>query len=394
MPRPEFKERPLPMPVYITDLAAFLPNAPVANDAIESVLGMINQLPSRTRRIILRNNRIVSRHYAIDPLTGLTTHSNAQLAAAAVRRLRPGPGFSVNDIDCLCCGTSSADQIMPGHGSMVHGELGGRPCEVHSTSGICIAGMSAMKYAWLAVATGQARQAVATGSELASTFLRTRLCGPVPTEKAVALEEQPVLSFEADFLRWMLSDGAGAALLAAAPRAEGLSLRIDWIDQVSFANELETCMYAGATKDEDGVLRGWREQPSMEEANRNGTFLIKQDVKLLNREILHTAVDRTLPLLRAKHRLEADDYAWFLPHYSSDFFRQDLHDRLRDHGLAIPQERWFTNLPTKGNTGAASIYIILEELFHSGRLRPGQKLLCLIPESGRFSMCYMQLSVV
>jgi 3-oxoacyl-[acyl-carrier-protein] synthase-3 len=61
-------------------------------------------------------------------------------------------------------------------------------------------------------------------------------------------------------------------------------------------------------------------------------------------------------------------------------------------GFALPYERWFTNLADKGNTGSASIYIILEELFHSGRIQKGQKLLCFIPESGRFSMCYMLLT--
>ncbi|MCG6535351.1 MAG: hypothetical protein L7F78_11820, partial [Syntrophales bacterium LBB04] len=57
-------------------------------------------------------------------------------------------------------------------------------------------------------------------------------------------------------------------------------------------------------------------------------------------------------------------------------------------------EKWFTILAWKGNTGSASIYIILEELFHSDRLQKGQRLLCLIPESGRFSIAYMMLTVV
>lgn len=42
---------------------------------------------------------------------------------------------------------------------------------------------------------------------------------------------------------------------------------------------------------------------------------------------------------------------------------------------------------------SASIYIILEELFHSGRLRQGDTLLCMIPASGRFSVAYMLLTV-
>ena len=69
-------------------------------------------------------------------------------------------------------------------------------------------------------------------------------------------------------------------------------------------------------------------------------------------------------------------------------------DCLAEADLPIPQERWFTNLTSKGNTGAASIFIILEELFNGGRLRRGERLLCYVPESGRFSSAFMHLTVV
>jgi len=52
------------------------------------------------------------------------------------------------------------------------------------------------------------------------------------------------------------------------------------------------------------------------------------------------------------------------------------------------------NLTYKGNTGSASIYVMMEELFHSDKLREGDKILCYIPESGRFSIAYMLLTVV
>lgn len=55
--------------VYIRKLSAVLPNAPVGNDQMEAVLGMVGGLPSRVRRTILRSNAITSRHYAVDPQT-------------------------------------------------------------------------------------------------------------------------------------------------------------------------------------------------------------------------------------------------------------------------------------------------------------------------------------
>jgi 3-oxoacyl-[acyl-carrier-protein] synthase-3 len=63
-------------------------------------------------------------------------------------------------------------------------------------------------------------------------------------------------------------------------------------------------------------------------------------------------------------------------------------------GFEIPYAKWFTNLATTGNVGSASIYLIMEALFKSGELSAGQRLLCFIPESGRFSHCFMHLTVV
>lgn len=121
---------------------------------------------------------------------------------------------------------------------------------------------------------------------------------------------------------------------------------------------------------------------------------MKQDVRLLGDNIAHVTIYRHLNDVIRKRALKPDAIDWFLPHYSSFHFRQTLYDAMIDIGFGIPYERWFTNLATKGNTGSASIYVILEELFHSGNLKPGQKLLCFIPESGRFSNAYMLLTVV
>jgi len=382
------------MSVYITDLAYFLPNEPVSNEQMEKLLGMVNQLPSRTRRIILRNNGIKTRYYAINPDTGETTHTNAELAAEAIRQLSPYSGFSVAEIECLCCGTSMPDQMMPGHASMVHGEIGGSPLEVVSTAGVCLSGITALKYAWMNVATGQSRNAVATGSELASSSMIAGQMKNVSAEKVAALEDDPSLSFEEDFLRWMLSDGAGAAFLSAERPADGRpALQIDWIDIYSFAHEMEACMFMGANKMEDGSLKSWRQYEPME-AIRQGVFNVKQDVKLLNAEIIPTSAARAMPLVMEKRGLKAEQVDWFLPHYSSKYFRKPLKEGLDQVGMNIPEERWFTNLTDKGNTGSASFYIILEGMLKSGKLKKGEKLLCFIPESGRFSIGYMQMTVV
>jgi len=373
--------------VFVTRTGAFLPFAPVGNDEIEDILGRVAGKASRARRMVLRSNGIESRHYAIDRATGEPAMSNARLTAEAVLALG-----DIGPVDCLATGTSLPDQLMPSHGVMVHGELGWPRLEVVSCAGICLAGTAALKHAWLAVRAGDARRAVATGSELASPILLARNFDAEAEHRVQALQERPEIAFEKDFLRWMLSDGAGAVLLEREPRGP-LSLRIEWIELSSAAHELPACMYAGADKQGDDTLRGWMRFAS-DDWRAKSVFAVKQDVRLLNENIARATLGDPLRELIVKRQLRAHEIDWFLPHLSSHYFVQAMHDTLAEVGLPIPRERWFSNLARKGNTGSASPYIMLDELFRSGRILPGHKLLMFVPESGRFSSGFVFMEAV
>ncbi|BEP68124.1 MULTISPECIES: beta-ketoacyl-ACP synthase III [unclassified Variovorax] len=374
--------------VFLTRTAAFLPFSPVSNEDIEEVLGRIGGKVSRARRLILRSNGIQSRHYAIDRATGQLAMTNAQLTAAAIRAL----GDDIGQVDCLATGTSLPDQLMPNHAVMVHGELGWPRLEVVACAGICLAGAAALKHAWLSVRAGDARRAVATGSELASAVMRGINFEAELEHKLEALEARPEIAFEKDFLRWMLSDGAGAVLLEREPRGP-LSLRVEWIELSSAAHELPVCMYAGADKNEQGGLDGWA-RTSPADWQRDSTFAVKQDVRLLNDNIVRATLAEPLAAIIERRGLKTDDIDWFLPHLSSHYFVEPVAASLAALGLPIPRERWFSNLATKGNTGSASPYIMLDELFRSGRIKPGQKLMMFVPESGRFSSGFIYLEAV
>jgi len=373
--------------VFLTRTAAYLPLEPVANDDMEAVLGMVGGRASRARRIVLRNNGIQSRHYALDRVTGEPVMSNAELAARAVRALG-----DVGAVDCLAASTSRPDQLMPSHGVMVHGALGWPRLEVVSLAGICLAGAAAFKYAWLAVRAGDAQRAVAVASEMASLALRARNFDAEAEHKVHALEERPEIAFEKDFLRWMLSDGAGAVLLENQPSGP-LSLKVLWVELSSAAHELPACMYSGAEKNDDDSLTGWQLFSNQELATRS-VFTVKQDVKLLNEHVVRATLTEPLRELVKKHALADRPIDWFLPHYSSQYFAEPLAAGVVEAGLNIPTENWFTNLAEKGNTGSASAFIMLDELFRSGRIQKGHTVLMFVPESGRFSSGFIFMEAV
>jgi 3-oxoacyl-[acyl-carrier-protein] synthase-3 len=378
------------MPVYITNTSKFLPNQPVPNDDMELYLGYINDKPSKSKSIVLRNNGITNRYYALEK-GGKPTHTNAQMTALAVKELFKDDPEKIKEIELLSCGTSSPDQMMPSHGVMTHGwlpEMGAT--EVVSPSGVCCAGMHSLKFAYLAIKAGEVKSAIATGSERFSGLLVSDVFEE-EAQKLKELTDNPFIAFQKDFLRWMLSDGASAFQLSDTPNKEGISLSLDWIEGVSYANEMETCMYMGGDKQADGTLKGFMDY-TPEEIKNKSIFSVKQDINLLSDNIVPLG-GKKIKEIFDKKGLVASDIDHFLPHISSNFFRSKIYDLVEIYGGGIPYEKWFINLYTVGNVGAASVYLMIDELFHSGRLKKGEKILLLVPESSRFSYMYAMLTV-
>ncbi|MBP6456760.1 MAG: beta-ketoacyl-ACP synthase III [Chitinophagaceae bacterium] len=373
--------------VYITKSNKFLPNSPISNHEMENLLGLINDETSKARRIVLRNNGITSRFYAIDE-NGNPTHSNADLTFLAIKGLFDDH-FTSQNIELLSCGTSTPDLLLPSHATMVHGLLQNQSVELNSSSGVCNAGMNALKYGFLSVKSGNTVNAVCTGSERVSSWmLADKFENEIVNLKK--LEEQPIVAFKKDFLRWMLSDGAAAFLLENKPSGN-ISLKIEWMEAFSYAYELETCMYAGGDKLVDGSIKPWSDYKSSEWLSES-VFAIKQDVKLLDAHILQKGALSMKGALD-KNNIKADQVTYFLPHVSSHYFVKGLYNALKEQNIEIPMERWFMNLKHVGNVGSASIYLMLEELMNSGNLKKGDKILLSVPESGRFSYSYAYLTV-
>lgn len=373
--------------VYITKSAKYLPNEAVTNDEMESYLGLINDAVSKARRIILRNNKIVSRYYAIDK-EGKSTHNNAELTKNAITQLFDND-FTPQDMEVLSCGTSTPDIFLPSHAAMVHGLLKNKSVELNSSSGVCCAGMNSLKYGFLSIRSGNSKNAVCTGSEKVSSWFLSEKYSP-EVSNLKNLEELPIIAFKKDFLRWMLSDGSGAFLLENKPRGP-ISLKIEWMEAFSYAYELETCMYAGGEKLETGEIKPWSDY-SPEEWLNQSVFSIKQDVKLLDQFILTKGAE-SMGIAMKKNNITADQVDYFIPHVSSHFFVEGLKKSLEENNVGMADEKWFMNLARVGNVGSASIYLAVEELMNSGKLNVGDRILLSVPESGRFSFAYAYLTV-
>lgn len=367
--------------VYITSSGVFLPNQAISNEEMEDYLGRINGKDSVAKARILKQNGIKSRHFAIDKHQE-STHSNAQMAVNAIENALAKSTLSSKEVALLCTGTTQADLPIPGFASMVHAKLPFHRCEVASFQSVCASGMMALKSAFAQIKSDEKNNAICVGSEFASRLF-----------KASRFEKQQIdsLPFNAEFLRWMLSDGAGAFVLQNKKNEKGISLKIDWIDLKSHANEFPVCMYTGKIDNKNEEEPTWLDYPSYEEASQAGAINLKQDTRLLD-QVIKTGVAHYFDLID-QGKINTKQIDWLCCHYSSEIFKEPIKELMDKGGGEIADEKWFSNLSTKGNTGAASIFIMLEELMYSGKLKAGDKILCMVPESGRFITSFMQLTV-
>jgi 3-oxoacyl-[acyl-carrier-protein] synthase-3 len=356
---------------YITSTGSYLPGDPVDNESINQYLGRVIG-EARVQRRILSANGIETRHYALDKKQN-ATHSLYELAAEAVKDCLP-QDKNPRQIDYLSAGTTHAPFLAPGVSSILHDQLSkdkviSHSLEINSNSGICSSGAQSIVNASRAVKSGEAKAAICVGVEQSSVGLKSKAFRTTYDIPAILRNIRSSKWFMSVFLRFMLSDGAGAFLLEPQPRKQGISLKVDWTYSRSFANEAPLCMHIDSN-----------------------TMILSQNIKVLAKymaPLSKKAVEGAL----CEHGETLDCYNIVLPHMSSYYFEPSVKKIMAELSPNREVPYW-TNLRTAGNTGAASIYIMLDEYLKAQPVKSGDRILLFVPESGQFNYVLISLTVV
>ena len=360
------------MNCFITQTGSFLPGLAVSNDDIEKHLGT---LPGEAdvKKSVLKMNGIVSRHYAQDT-NQQPTHDVYQLACEAIENCLSKQSEVADSVSLLSAGTTYAPLGGPGLGSILHAQLQQRqllsqPVEISSHSGICSSAAMALVSAIRAVSSGEHQAAVCVGAEHPSSALKAAAIDPVD-DRDQHTELRRSQWFMSVFLRFMLSDGAGAFFLQDQPKPKGVSFRVNWTHSRSFAHETPLCM-----KLENQGVR------------------LSQDISILSKHLMPTATKFTADAME-RHDEDLIDYKMVLPHLSSFFFRKKTERVMQAFSSSPDPVPYWTNLATAGNTGSASIYLMLDHYCQSNAIEDGDKLMLFIPESGQFNFVMVSLTAV
>lgn len=371
--------------VYINATGKYLPGGAITNETMEEHLGFIYGHHSPLKSFVLRQNQIKSRYYAVDS-NGKAFNTNAEMSAYAVKDALLRSECQLNDIDYLATSTTQGDLLVPGMASQVQAHLGCRGVEIANFQSVCGSSMMALKGAYLNVAAGEAKVAAVSASEFSSRWFQ-----PSFYESAFSEAEYENPPMETEFLRFTLSDGAGAVILESQPNSGSRSLKIEWIKQRSFADRFPPCMYAGSVNNHE--LHPWSMYDSSPmEAVKSGAFILRQDFDLLYK-LFPVWIGYYVELIE-RGLIVPKKIDYFLAHYSAHSLKKEMIRLLKKTDAMIDESKWFTNLYEKGNTGSASILIMLEELMNERKLESGSKILCFVPESGQCLIAFMLLTVV
>ncbi|PQO45171.1 3-oxoacyl-[acyl-carrier-protein] synthase III C-terminal domain-containing protein [Blastopirellula marina] len=358
------------MDCFITATGSYLPGDPIPNERISEFLGSLAD-ESEVAKSVLAMNGITQRHYALDRQQRPTEDVYDLATRAAQACLASGtPSLPVS---FLTVGSTYAPYSGPGVASLVHHRLQtvgaiDHPLEISSHGGICTSAAAALVAAVRGVKQGDHATALAIGAEHASEVLKSSSIQPID-DRADHADLRKSQWFMSVFLRFMLSDGAGAFLLENQPQPDRLSLKVDWTHSMSFANQAPLCM-------------------KLDNSNR----LLSQDINVLNRYLFKFA-EEFVGVALEKNGERLDSYRMALPHMSSYFFRRKMEKLMRKYS-ADPERPlpYWTNLATAGNTGAASIYVMLHQFLQEHEISSGDRLLLFVPESGQFNFVLISLT--
>jgi 3-oxoacyl-[acyl-carrier-protein] synthase-3 len=261
------------------------------------------------------------------------SEATSDLAVRAAQQALERAGLTPDDVEFIVVGTTSADMQFPSTANYVQHKLGCRNVGSVDVWAACTGSIYSLSIGSQFVQTGKYRRVLAIGAETLSRITDY-------TDRGTCI---------------LLADAAGAAVLEASDDGRGV---LD-ADLYSDAQHWELLYMAG----------GGSKYPACHEtidkrmhyARMRGNELFKIAVRMF--------VDCASKLM-TRHGFRVSDVDLFIPHQANLRIIEAAAKR-----LDMPMSRVFVNVDRYGNTGAASIYVALEEAVAAGRVKPGDLLL-------------------
>jgi 3-oxoacyl-[acyl-carrier-protein] synthase III len=325
----------------------YLPGRPYTNDDLACVMDTSDAW-------IRQRTGIAQRHYCPEGLGA------SDLALHAARAALDDAGRAPGDVDYVLFNTMTPDHLFPGSGALLGDALGCTGAPALDLRAQCAAMIYSLQLADALLASGSARTLLIVGAEAHAGFMpwrdwdvlegeTTRRPDPEAWERANAHRALAVL----------FGDGAGAMVVERAGRPEAGLLAVDLHTDGSDAKKLY-------------IPAGFRTRPALSQRTLDELEFVP---RMVGGEVFKHAVTklpRSVQAVCDRAGVRLEDVDLFIAHQANQRINEAVRER-----LGLPPEKVPSNIERYGNTSAATIPILLDELRREGRVQPGQ-LLCFL----------------
>jgi 3-oxoacyl-[acyl-carrier-protein] synthase-3 len=304
----------------IVSVGAYAPKHVLTNADLEKMVETSDEWI--VQRTGVRERRIADEQ---ETTSDLALHAAQQAIERA--NLRP------EDVDFIVVGTTSPDMLFPSTANFLQYKLGAGRAGSVDLLAACTGSIYSLSVGAQYVQTGKYRTVLCVGAETLSRITDF-------TDRGTCI---------------LLADAAGAVVLQAAEDGSGV---------------IDTDLYS------DGKYWEYLYQPaggSKHPASHATVDARMHYAKMKGNEVFKVAVrmfgDCAVTLLE-RNGLTAGDVDLFIPHQANLRIIEAAVRR-----LGLPMEKVLVNVDRYGNTGAASVYVALDEAWSLGRIKPGDLLL-------------------
>jgi 3-oxoacyl-[acyl-carrier-protein] synthase III len=301
-------------------------------------------------------------HYAIDPKTREFTEDAVTMAVKAGQRALQVAGIAPSDVDLICYGSAHQDQ-MPTASVRIQEALGIERCDELSIHANCTSAYKALYLAHQLIAAGRNRVALVLSSSISSSELRAEYYN------------QPLVDRESLFLRWFLSDGAGALVVTADVPRRPVRVEHTYIESIggkrpSLMYNLRPALWLNPAEE----FRQGLHHPRQRFRNELSSGVFQEPdgsvfVKGLRRMLAQAGVD-------------AAGIRYFQVNLPSRHIIDSVIDECRSLGIAA--SAFYTALDELGYCGPPMMMICLDRILRSEPLAPGDRAASFVTEVSKF----------
>ena len=304
----------------IVGVGAYAPQRVLTNAELEKMVETSDEWI--VQRTGIRERRIAAENEA-----------TSDLALRAAQQAMERAGVEPREIDFIVVGTTTGDMAFPTTANLVQHRLGCRNAGSVDLYAACAGSVYSLSVGAQYVQTGKYRTVLCVGAECLSRITDY-------TDRGTCI---------------LLADAAGAAVLRAS---EGESGIVD-TDLYSDGRYWELLYQPGGGARHPATHETVDKR--MHYAKMKGNEVFKVAVRMFGE-----AAERIL----VRNGFTAEDLDLFIPHQANLRIIEAAVKRLK-----VPMEKVVINVDRYGNTGAASVYVAMEEAWSAKRLNTGDLVL-------------------